>query len=573
MKQLSGLDATFLYMETPSTFGHVTGLMVFDRPAPDFDPYTVVREMYESLVGRIEPMRRRLAEVPFGLDHPYWVMDPNFDIDFHVRALNIPKPGLVDQLADQVARIVGRPMDRTRPLWEVYVIEGLANGWWALLTKYHHATIDGAAGQLMLEMILSTDRDAPGPDPSPEWEPDEIPTQAELLRLTAANLARNPLKAMRTQLRLVRTAAQALGVADVTGAASTASELLRRAAGRGSTDSRPRVSLPTSPAPATPWNRTITPHRRFAMRTTSLENVKRLKQATGGTVNDVVMAICAGGLRSYLLAHDALPDKPLRAMVPVSIRTGDESDPWTNRVSGIFADLPTNVDDPLERVARCREAMAAAKRQMELVPAEAMIDITQFSPPVLSTAAVRLASQLKLANRFTMPVNLVISNVPGPRQSLYFGGAEMQHQFPVSIVTDGQGLNITVQSYRDRLDFGFIADRELVPDLWDLADYHVAEIERLFEASGAEWAEPPGAAYPRRGAVHDVIAARQADGRAKHQRSSPAASANGDAASKGGSVSRGAPQPAVEKTAKKPSKKAGPKNKAAATRAPASAAT
>lgn len=518
MKQLTGLDATFLYMETPSTFGHVTGLMVFDRPTPDFDPYAAVHDMYASLVGRIEPMRRRLAEVPFGLDHPYWIDDPNFDLDFHIRALNIPKPGLVDQLADQIARIVGRPMDRTRPLWEVYVIEGLADGSWGLLTKYHHATIDGAAGQLMLEMILSTDPDAPHPEPGPDWEPDELPSQSDLLRLAVGNLVRNPVKAMRTQLRIVRSAAQALGIADVSAAATTASNLLRKAAGRGVADDRPRISLPVTPAPPTPWNRTITPHRRFAMRTTSLDNIKVLKQATGGTVNDIVMAICAGGLRSYLLAHDALPDKPLRAMVPVSIRTGDESDPWTNRVSGIIADLPTNVEDPLERIARCHDAMAVAKRQMELVPAEALIDITQFSPPVLSTAAVRLASQLKLANRVNMPVNLVVSNVPGPRQPLFFQGAKMLHQFPVSIVTDGQGLNITVQSYMDRLDFGFIADRELVPDLWDLADYHVAEIGRLFEASGAEWAAPPEDAYPRRGAMQDVIAARQADGRQRHQR-------------------------------------------------------
>ena len=175
------------------------------------------------------------------------------------------------------------------------------------------------------------------------------------------------------------------------------------------------------------------------MRTSSLENIKRLKEATGGTVNDVVMAICAGGLREYLLRHDALPDRPLRAMVPVSIRTGDETDPWTNRVSGIVADLPTDCADPVERVARCREAMTAAKRQFELVPAAALVDLTQFSSPVLATSAARLATQLRLADRIDPPVNLTISNVPGPRQPLYFAGAKMAHQFPVSIVTDGQG--------------------------------------------------------------------------------------------------------------------------------------
>jgi diacylglycerol O-acyltransferase / wax synthase len=237
------------------------------------------------------------------------------------------------------------------------------------------------------------------------------------------------------------------------------------------------------------------------MRTTSLDNVKALKNATGGTVNDIVMAICAGGLRQYLLSHDALPDRPLRAMVPVSIRTGQEEDPWTNRVSGLVAELPTDCADPLERVARCSQAMRNAKRTLDMVPADELVDLTQFSAPVLATSAVRLASLLRLADRIAQPFNLVISNVPGPRQPVYFAGAQLRHQFPMSIVTDGQGLNITVMSYLDRLDFGFIVDRDLVPDVWDLADMHIDEIGRLFEASGAEWVQPPQPPHPRRGRV------------------------------------------------------------------------
>ena len=500
MKQLTGLDASFLYMETPSTFGHVTGLMIFERPTPDFEPYPAVYAKYASLVGVLEPMRRRVVEVPFGLDHPYWVADPHFDLDFHVRELNVARPGRVDQLGEQVARIHGRPMDRSRPLWEVYVIDGLESGRWALLTKYHHATIDGASGQMMLEIVTDTEPDAEPPGESPPWAPEAIPSDAELLRLAVGNLLRNPMRAMRVQARIVRQLAEATGVASFGGAAAQLGGLVTRIAqrrpGAGQT-----VSLPTTAAPPTPWNKSITPHRRFAMRTSSLSNIKRLKDATGGTVNDVVMAICAGGLREYLLRHDALPDRPLRAMVPVSIRTGDETEPWTNRVSGIVADLPTDCPDPVERVARCREAMNAAKRQFELVPAAALVDLAQFSPPVLATGAARVASQLRLADRVNPPVNLVISNVPGPRQPLYFAGAKMAHQFPVSIVTDGQGLNITVVSYLDRLDFGFIVDRELVPDVWDLADLHIAEITRLFEATGAEWAEPPQPAFPRRGPI------------------------------------------------------------------------
>lgn len=499
MKQLSGLDATFLYMETPTTFGHVTGLMIFERPSADYDPFAAVYAKYASLVGQLEPLRRRLVEVPFGLDHPYWVTDPKLDLDFHIREIHLAKPGMVDQLADQVSRIVGRPMDRTRPLWEVYVVDGLHSGRWALLTKYHHATIDGAAGQLMLKILTDPDADAPAPGSGPLWVTEPVPSTVELLRRTAVQLARNPFKAMRIQARLVGKVAHAAGVNSVSGAAGQAGAAVKAVARLGRPDG-PRI-FPTTQAPPTPWNKSITSHRRFAMRTTSLANVKALKNATGGTVNDIVMAICAGGLRQYLLSHDALPERPLRAMVPVSTRTGDEDDPWTNRVSALVAELPTNCADPLERIARCREAMQNAKRTLDMVPADELVDLTQLSTPVLTTSAVRLASRLRLADRFAQPFNLVISNVPGPRQPRYIAGARLCHQFPVSIVTDGQGLNITVVSYLDRLDFGFIADRDLVPDVWDLADMHIDEIGRLFEASGAEWVQPPRPPHPRRGRV------------------------------------------------------------------------
>src|SRR6186997_1962418 len=181
-------------METPTTFGHVTALMIFERPNPDYNPYAAVYAKYASLVGQLEPLRRRLVGVPFGLDHPYWVADPNFDLDFHIREIQLPRPGMVDQLAEQVARIVGRPMDRTRPLWEVYVIEGLEDGSWALLTEYHHATIDGASGVIMMTMMNDLTPDAPPPGESPPWEAEAIPSDAELLRLAIGNLVRNPVK-------------------------------------------------------------------------------------------------------------------------------------------------------------------------------------------------------------------------------------------------------------------------------------------------------------------------------------------------------------------------------------------
>ena len=502
MKQLTGLDASFLYMETETTFGHVCGLAIYERPTPEFDPYQVVYERFGALVGRAEPMRRKLVEVPFSLDHPWWIDDADFDLEYHVRHIGLAPPGGADQLTEQVSRIVGRKMDRTRPLWEVYVIEGLGDGRWALLTKLHHATIDGAAGVILLNMLTDTDPNSPAPE-AVEWKGEQPPSQSELLQHTLHNLVTNPVKGVRMQLKLVRNLAETLGVNSVSRAASTARDAIKNMVGASSNavpENERLITLPLTPAPATPWNKPITAHRRFAMRGTSLENLKALKNATGGTLNDVVMAICAGALREYLIKHDALPDKPLRAMVPVSIRTGDETDVWTNRVSSIIADLPTNCADPLERVALCRDAMSAAKRQLELVPAETLIDVTQTSSPLVAMAALRLMS--RMSNRMIMPANLTISNVPGPRQPLYFAGAKLDAYVPVSIVTDGMGLNITVHSYLDRMDFGIIAARELVPDVWDMADMHIAEMGRLFEATGAEWAVPQEAPPMRRGSTH-----------------------------------------------------------------------
>ncbi|MEQ9162599.1 MAG: WS/DGAT domain-containing protein, partial [Ilumatobacter fluminis] len=251
-----------------------------------------------------------------------------------------------------------------------------------------------------------------------------------------------------------------------------------------------KVSMPLTPAPPTPWNKAVGPHRRFAMRSVSLDDIKALKNATGGTVNDVVMAICAGALREYLLRHDALPDEPLRAMVPVSVRTGLEEDPWTNLVSSLVAELPTDCNDPLERVARCRDAMQVAKQQLDLVPADAIMRATDVTSPMVATAAIRL--QARLADRFNMPVNVVVSNVPGPREPLYMAGAKLDGYIPVSTISNGVGLNITVHSYEDRLDFGLVADRDLVPDLWDLVDLHIDQIDALFDAAGVERTDRSG---------------------------------------------------------------------------------
>lgn len=527
MKQLTGVDVGFLVMETPNTYGHVNGLSIYERPSPDFRPFDVVRERFNILVSHFEPFRRKLVEVPLGLDRPYWIDDPDFDLDFHVRHIGLAPPGAADQLAEQVARIVGRKMDRTRPLWEAYVIEGLADGRWALLQKTHHATIDGASGVIALMMFTDDGPNGEWHYTERDWTGEQPPSQRELMTRAVSNLAMNPVRGTRLGLRLVRDFADAAGVASISGAAQRARHALGDLARQVDPNSdagpsEPGVNIPLSPAPPTPWNKSVSPHRRFAMRSASLANLKVLKNATGGTLNDVVMAICTGALRRYLEGHDALPEGRLRAMVPVSIRTGQEEDPWTNRVSAIVADLPTDVEDPVERVAECKEAMTAAKRTFDLVPAETLGQAADYASPVVAASALRLVSRLKLADRVNTPVNVVISNVPGPREPLYFSGAKLDAYIPVSTISDGVGLNITVHSYEDRLDFGLIADRELVPDLWHLVDLHIEEIERLFEATGAEWAEPPQAPPMRYGgdgvepvppsseAVEEMIAARAA---------------------------------------------------------------
>lgn len=497
MKQLTGLDASFLYMETSTTYGHVNGLSIYERPSPDFDPYQAVRARFGSLVGHLEPFRRRVVEVPMGLDHPYWVDDADFDLDFHVRHIGLPRPGDLGQLSEQVARIIARPMDRSHPLWEVYVFDGLQDDRWGLLTKFHHATIDGASGVIMLQLINTDTPDAPWPFEHRDWEPDPLPGDAELLRRAMGNVVANPLRATRFQLRLLRDLAESAGLASLGDIASQSRKLLTAAVGRSTEAESVRaqlrnVSLPPVQAPPTPWNQPVGPHRRFALGTERLSNIKTLKQATGGTVNDVVMAVCAGALRRYLLDHDALPDGPLQAMVPVSIRTGEEDDPWTNRVSAIVAELPTDCDDPLERVERCRMAMADAKRRMDLVPADTIAEATDYTSPVVATAAVRLVA--RLSSRVTLPINVVVSNVPGPRKPLYFAGAKLQHYIPVSTITNGVGLNITVHSYEDQLDFGLVADRDLIPDLQHLVELHLAEIDHLFAATGTERGPDPDGA-------------------------------------------------------------------------------
>lgn len=495
MKQLSGVDAGFLYMETPSTVGHVSSLSVYERPAGDYHPFDEWYAQIERRLHLLEPLTRRLVNVPFGLDHPFWVADPAFDLEFHVRHTAVPPPATDEQLADLVARIIARPLDRRRPLWESYVIEGLGDDRFAILTKVHHSTIDGASGAELLTMMLD---DSPHPerDDEPVVPPafERVPSDTEVLTRALANLARKPGRLVVLSARTVRDLGRATRNPLLVAAADEVRSTLRGPVGallnfgrqRPEERDAPPLALPSLRAPRTRFNQAISPHRKFAFRSTSLDSVKAVKNALGATVNDVVMAVCAGGLRAYLDSHDDLPDDPLVAMIPVSIRTGEETEKWTNRVSGLIANIPTNEPDPVERVRKVHEAMMTSKGLFDALPADALTDFAQFPPPAVFSRAMRMATRFRVANRFTAPVNLIISNVPGPREPLYSAGARLLHYYPVSAVGESQGLNITVQSYLGTLDFGLVACAELVPDLWDLVDAIVDDLATLAKAVGVD---------------------------------------------------------------------------------------
>ncbi len=480
MKQLSGIDVGFLAMETAGSYGHVASMNIFDlEGAPEGAAgVEATKRLILERIDRLAPFRRRLVEVPLGLDLPYWIEDPDFDIDYHVRHHAVPAPGTPQQLAEVVARIHARALDRRRPLWELYVIEGVDGGRKvAQVTKVHHATIDGASGALMLAAILDPTPDVEHVAP-PAWTAEAVPSGAEMLWLTARQVVRNPERFIRISVRALRE----LGESTRNGGIKTMAEMLaqplpgpiggairdRLRGGETEVDEPP--PLPMRPAPRTPFNASITPHRRFAYTTIPLDDAKVIRRAFGCTFNDVVMSLCAATLRQYLIEHDALPIEPLIAAVPVSVRTGAEDDMYQNRVSMILGDLATDEPDLRRRLRRVQRSMDRAKTQFAALPADALQDFSQFAPPALSTRAMRLYSRLRIADRMNPPFNLIISNVPGPRQPLYSSGARLEHFYPISAVVDGQGLNMTVQSYVDNLDFGFVACRELVPDLWRLTE-------------------------------------------------------------------------------------------------------
>jgi diacylglycerol O-acyltransferase len=478
LRQLTGLDAQFLALESPRQAGHVGGLAVLDpstRPNGRLE-LSDIHGMIAQRLPLLPPFRWRLKPVPLGLDYPYWIDDPDFDLEYHVRELAIPPPPTDGKLAEQVARIFSRPLDRSRPLWEVYLIHGLQDGNVAVLTKIHHAVIDGMSGAEIMGVLLDLTPEGRDPPPPLQTPPDHEPSEL-------AMLARGLLGTPRYLQRVISATPSTLPNLEDT-------PILRELPGAkllGRTSARVIRTLRRRPSrvlertnltpPRTSFNGRVSAHRRFAFGQLPLDDVKAVKNAHGYTVNDVVMAICAGAVRRWLVEHDQLPNCPLVVQMPISVRSEEHRGTYGNRIGMMSVPLFTNEADAHDRLRATHEAMRVAKERHQALPAQLLQDATQFIPPAVFARASRVTFSLAATRR---PVwNLVISNVPGPQIPLYMAGARLQANYPISVITDGMGLNITVMSYDGHLDFGIVADREQMRDVWKLIEWLEEALDEL----------------------------------------------------------------------------------------------
>jgi diacylglycerol O-acyltransferase / wax synthase len=476
VERLSGLDGAFLSLESPTAHLHILGVLVFEPgtggTGPDFEQ---VRDLVASRVPLVPPFRKRLVEVPFGLQHPSMVDDPDFDIDFHVRRASVPRPGGLVELADLAAEVASRPLDRRRPLWEFHVVEGVEHGRMALIPKVHHSIIDGISGAEVMAAFFDL---APGPVPrpifaggrrtarprrdagsdrggdgadgrptdptDPSWTPGPLPGGLDQWREALRSLPATADSLVRTVNRTLQSARSLNGRnREVTG------------------------TLPPSPfaAPRTSINRAISPHRRVALAELPLGDVRRVGEVLGGTANDVVLAVTGGAMRSFFAGRDEPLESSLVALVPVSVRSVSERGTLGNRVSALLVSLSSGVEDATARLAQVRGAMRSAKEQMAVVGSEVFAGWAQAVVPAVATRLTRLVTNVRLFDHVAPVFNLIVSNVPGPDRPLHLAGARLVAIYPLGPIIEGVGVNITVFSYLDTMYVGVQACWDLAPDL------------------------------------------------------------------------------------------------------------
>jgi WS/DGAT/MGAT family acyltransferase len=468
--RLTGLDSSFLHLERDAAHMHVAGCMVFQGEAPPYD------ELVEQIVSRLHLVpryRQRLAFVPMGQGRPVWVDDPHFNVGFHVRHTALPSPGGEEQLKRLAGRVFSQSLDRSRPLWELWLVEGLCDDRFAMLSKTHHALVDGISGVDIATVLFDASPDPmPVAPPDHEWVARPMPSSAQLLAdalLERATVPAEIVRGVRATLRGPRQVAERVGRA------------------LGGVGAMAKAGLQA--APASPFNVRIGPHRRFTWVRGDLKEFKAVKNALGGTVNDVVLAAVTGALGRYLRLHgEATDDLVLRAMVPVSVRADVERGALGNRVAAMWAPLPVGLSDPVHRLLTISRDMEGIKESGQAVGAQVLTELTGFAPPTIMAQAARLQARQRL-------FNLVVTNVPGPQFPLYMLSRQLDAMFPMVPLAENQALGIAIMSYDGQLNFGLNADYDSLPDLEALADELRASIEELAAAAGerlaADGTDPP----------------------------------------------------------------------------------
>ena len=468
MKPLVNLDAAFLALETPSSRLHVGALIVLEpaeRSGP-VDRFDEIRTLISRRLVQVPAFRQRALRVAFGLQHPVWVDDPDFDLADHVSRVGVPSPGDDRALSCGVAEVMSRPLDLARPLWEMVVVEGLPEGRTGVIAKLHHSILDGVSAALLLASFLDVKPEADfGPEPEP-WNPPPLPSPAELFGQGAISLVRQPaiaLSALRRTLDVVV-------------------ELSTRNRGLATEGKSPPPALFSGPR--TSLNGAISSRRSFAGAVVPVAKIKQVRHAFDVTFNDVVLAAVAGGLRSLLEGRGEPVDQALTALVPMSIRTESENGAFGNRISAMLVSLATDTKAPLARLLAVSESAAAAKTQEEVLSGSLLAELAQLTVPAIASVAARCISEVRLFDRVAPPFNLTMSNFPGPTFDLWWAGGRLAGLYPIGPITDGVALNITAMSYLDSLYVGLLGCRRLIPDIGDLADLIVESLDELVEIAG-----------------------------------------------------------------------------------------
>jgi WS/DGAT/MGAT family acyltransferase len=478
--RLTGLDSSFLHLEKDGAHMHVASTTLFEGPPPSYPEF---RDHIGSRLHLVPRFRQKLRFVPFGQGRPLWVDDPHLNLNYHVRHTSLPAPGSEDQLRKLASRIFAQQLDRTKPLWELWLVEGLEGGRFAIVGKTHHCLVDGVSGVDITTVLFDVEKDPPpSTGEAEEWVPDPEPSTAQVFGEALVERAVSPGEIVRSARRVLRGPRRALRTATDTLAAA------------GS------FAWAGIHAPDTPFNSEIGPHRRFAWVHAPLADFKHVKNELGGTVNDVVLAAVTGALRRYMRARGQPTDGlEIKAMVPVSVRTAEQEGALGNQVSAMMAPLPVWCDDPARRLRLVTQAMGDLKSSKQAMGASLMTKMADFAPPTITGQAARLQAR----QRF---FNLVVTNVPGPQFPLYLMGRRMERVFPMVPLAKNQAVCVGIMSYDGQVNFGLVGDYDAMSELDDLAKDLGASIEELVEAAGGR-----GSLFRKfvPGGERDEVASRQ----------------------------------------------------------------